>query len=92
MKLALACAVAVKADSLLSYELTTHFDKKNVSWLENYLISLTQVTATIASQASVFMDGVWASIIKSDFNLKLKSYLCEFVTGHMHRPRPITCS
>ena len=90
MKLALACAVAVKADSLLSYELTAHLDKNNVSWLENYLISLTQVTATIASQASVFMDGVWANII--NFNLKLKSYICEFVTGHRHRPRPITCS
>jgi elongation factor 3 len=56
-------------------------DVKNVAWLENYLIGLTDVTSIMVSHDSGFLDRVCTNIINYE-GRKLKTYrgnLSEFV-------------
>jgi elongation factor 3 len=81
MKLALARAMLMKADILLLDEPTNHLDVKNVAWIENYLISLTNVTSIIVSHDSGLLDHCCSHIIHFE-NKKLRKYkgnLAEFV-------------
>eukprot|EP00992_Anisonema_acinus_P001619 TRINITY_DN10509_c0_g1_i7.p1 TRINITY_DN10509_c0_g1~~TRINITY_DN10509_c0_g1_i7.p1 ORF type:complete len:953 (+),score=249.63 TRINITY_DN10509_c0_g1_i7:298-3156(+) len=81
MKLALARAMLKKADILLLDEPTNHLDKFNVRWLENYLMSLKDVTSIIVSHDAGMLDRVCTDIIHFEHR-KLKLYrgnLTEFV-------------
>ncbi|KAI8846170.1 mRNA export factor elf1 [Chytridium lagenaria] len=81
MKLELARAILMKADVLLLDEPTNHLDVANVKWLEDYLISQTQVTCLIVSHDSGFLDNVCTNIIHYE-RKKLVNYrgnLSEFV-------------
>ena len=73
MKLALARAILMKADILLLDEPTNHLDFTNVAWLENYLTTLTGVSAIIVSHDPGFLDHVCTDIIHYE-NRKLKQY------------------
>ncbi|KAI8900128.1 P-loop containing nucleoside triphosphate hydrolase protein [Globomyces pollinis-pini] len=73
MKLELARAMMENADILLLDEPTNHLDVGNVSWLCDYLTSLTQVTSMIVSHDSGFLDRVCTNIIHYE-NRKLKCY------------------
>ncbi|KAL2914827.1 [NU+] prion formation protein 1 [Polyrhizophydium stewartii] len=63
MKLELARAMLMKADILLLDEPTNHLDVVNVKWLEEYLVSQTNVTSIIVSHDSSFLDNVCTYII-----------------------------
>lgn len=73
MKLALARAMLMKADIMLLDEPTNHLDVKNVKWLQDYLISLTEVTSMIVSHDSGFLDAVCSNIIHYE-GRKLRLY------------------
>ena len=75
MKLALARAMLYKAQIMLLDEPTNHLDVKNVAWLENYLISLKDVTSVMVSHDSGFLDHVCQSIIHYEPNRKLRIYI-----------------
>jgi elongation factor 3 len=81
MKLALARAMCLNADILLMDEPTNHLDVMNVKWVEEYLKSLTDVTAVLVSHDTGFVDRVCNNIISIE-SLKLKQFrgnLTEFV-------------
>ncbi|KAJ3006801.1 translational elongation factor EF-1 alpha [Thoreauomyces humboldtii] len=81
MKLELARAMLENADILLLDEPTNHLDVANVTWLVNYLTSLTTVTSMIVSHDSGFLDRSCTNIVHYE-NRKLKTYrgnLSEFV-------------
>lgn len=73
MKLELARAMLMNADILLLDEPTNHLDVSNVKWLEQYLVSQTNVTSMIVSHDSGFLDTVCTNIIHYE-SRKLKSY------------------
>ena len=74
MKLALARAMLQRADVLLLDEPTNHLDVANVAWLENYLISHTDITSLIVSHDSGFLDNVTTDIYHYEPNKKLACY------------------
>ncbi|KAJ9088215.1 translational elongation factor EF-1 alpha [Entomophthora muscae] len=81
MKAELARAMLCKPDILMLDEPTNHLDTTNVAWLENYLISLPEVTCIIVSHDSGFLENVCTGFIHYE-NRKLKIYkgnLSEFV-------------
>ncbi|KAG0308847.1 hypothetical protein BGZ97_013243 [Linnemannia gamsii] len=81
MKLELARAMLMNADILLLDEPTNHMDVTNIKWLEDYLISQTNVTSIIVSHDSSFLDNVCTNILHYE-RKKLKMYkgnLSEFV-------------
>jgi elongation factor 3 len=81
MKLELARAMLMKADVLLLDEPTNHLDVGNVKWLEDYLVTHTDITSLIVSHDSGFLDTVCTDIIHYE-NKKLAYYkgnLSEFV-------------
>ncbi|KAF9929714.1 hypothetical protein FBU30_001282 [Linnemannia zychae] len=81
MKLELARAMLMNADILLLDEPTNHLDVVNVKWLEDYLVSQTNVTSIIVSHDSGFLDNVCTNILHYE-RKKLKMYkgnLSEFV-------------
>jgi len=73
MKLALARAMLLKADILLLDEPTNHLDMKNRSWVEQYLVSLKNVTSIMVSHDTGFLDRCCTNILHMD-NLKVNSY------------------
>ena len=81
MKLSLARAMLIGADILLLDEPTNHLDTTNVAWLENYLVSQTQITSMIVSHDSGFLDHVCTDIIhyKSRRLRRYRGNLSEFV-------------
>jgi elongation factor 3 len=83
MKLALARAMLQKADVLLLDESTNHLDVINVAWVEQYLISLKNVTSIIASHNAGLLDKCCTHILSID-RLKLdlfKGNLTAYVTS-----------
>jgi len=84
MKLALSRAILRGADILLLDEPTNHLDVRNVAWVENYLVSLKNVTVVAVSHSAGFLDRVCTNIIHFS-NLKLKKYkgnLSAFIKLH----------
>ena len=73
MKLALARAILFKADILLLDEPTNHLDVLNVTWLCNYLTSLTNCTSIIVSHDSDFLNRTVTDILHID-RFKIKRY------------------
>ncbi len=73
MKLELARAMLLKADILLLDEPTNHLDVGNIAWLENYLITHTNITSLIVSHDSGFLDNVCTYIAHYE-NKKLVYY------------------
>lgn len=73
MKLALARAILFKADILLLDEPTNHLDVLNVTWLINYLTSLTTCTSIIVSHDSDFLNRTVTDILHID-RFKVKRY------------------
>lgn len=73
MKLALARAILFKADILLLDEPTNHLDVVNVTWLINYLTSLTNCTSIIVSHDSDFLNRTVTDIIHLN-RFKIKRY------------------
>lgn len=73
MKLALARAILFKADILLLDEPTNHLDVLNVTWLINYLTSLTECTSIIVSHDSDFLNRTVTDILHLD-RFKVKRY------------------
>ena len=59
---------------MLLDEPTNHLDVKNVAWLEQYLVGLTDVTSMVVSHDSGFLDNVCTGIIHYE-NRKLKHYV-----------------
>lgn len=81
MKLALARAMLLKADILLLDEPTNHLDTTNVAWLQEYLVSMPDVSSLIVSHDSGFLDATVTDIIHYEAR-KLVLYpgnLSEFV-------------
>ncbi|KAF9949342.1 hypothetical protein BGZ65_007401 [Modicella reniformis] len=81
MKLELARAMLMNADILLLDEPTNHLDVANIKWLEEYLVSQTNITSIIVSHDSGFLDNVCTNILHYE-RKKLKMYkgnLSEFV-------------
>jgi len=73
MKLALARAILFKADILLLDEPTNHLDVINVTWLIDYLTSLTHCTSIIVSHDSDFLNRTCTDIIHLN-RFKIKRY------------------
>ena len=73
MKLALARAMLFKADILLLDEPTNHLDVVNVTWLIDYLTSLTHCTSIIVSHDSDFLNRTVTDVLHLN-NFKLKRY------------------
>jgi len=73
MKLALARAMLQKADILLLDEPTNHLDVRNVKWVKDYLMSLTDVTSIMVSHDSGLLTDVCTHMLEID-NLKLQLY------------------
>jgi elongation factor 3 len=73
MKLALARAILFKADILLLDEPTNHLDVINVTWLIDYLTSLTNCTSIIVSHDSDFLNRTVTDIIHLN-RFKIKRY------------------
>jgi len=73
MKLALARAILFKADILLLDEPTNHLDVLNVTWLIDYLTSLTHCTSIIVSHDSDFLNRTVTDVLHLN-NFKLKRY------------------
>eukprot|EP00296_Roombia_truncata_P007506 JP445944.1.p1 GENE.JP445944.1~~JP445944.1.p1 ORF type:complete len:1063 (-),score=483.35 JP445944.1:201-3389(-) len=84
MKLALARAMLQKADILLLDEPTNHLDVLNVAWVEDYLISLKDVTSIIVSHNSGLLDKCCTHMLHiEDLKLHLfKGNLSAFVDLH----------
>ena len=81
MKLALARAMCLDADILLMDEPTNHLDVMNVKWVEEYLLSLKNVTCVIVSHDTGLLDRICGNIISID-SLKLRQFrgnLTQFV-------------
>ncbi|CEH17414.1 mrna export factor elf1 [Ceraceosorus bombacis] len=81
MKLALARAMLTGADILLLDEPTNHLDVASVKWLQDYLVSNTNVTVLTVSHDSGFLDSVCTDIMHYE-NKKIKYYkgnLSDFV-------------
>ncbi|OSX66429.1 hypothetical protein POSPLADRAFT_1130787 [Postia placenta MAD-698-R-SB12] len=84
MKLELARAMLSNADLLLLDEPTNHLDRASVKWLEQYLMSQTNITCLIISHDSGFLDTVTTDIIHYETK-KLVYYrgnLSTFVEKH----------
>jgi hypothetical protein len=65
MKLALARAMLLKADILLLDEPTNHLDTTNVAWLENYLVTQSDITCmTVSHDRSA--GHLWTSLGQHD--------------------------
>ncbi|RSH87527.1 translational elongation factor EF-1 alpha [Apiotrichum porosum] len=73
MKLALARAILFKADILLLDEPTNHLDVVNVTWLIDYLTSLTTCTSIMVSHDSDFLNRTITDVLHLN-NFKLKRY------------------
>lgn len=73
MKLALARAILFRADILLLDEPTNHLDVLNVTWLIDYLTSLTTCTSIIVSHDSDFLNRTITDVLHLN-NFKLKRY------------------
>ena len=73
MKLALARAILFRADILLLDEPTNHLDVINVTWLIDYLTSLTHCTSIIVSHDSDFLNRTVTDIIHLN-RFKIKRY------------------
>ena len=73
MKLALARAILFKADILLLDEPTNHLDVVNVTWLIDYLTSLTHCTSIMVSHDSDFLNRTITDTLHIN-NFKLKRY------------------
>jgi len=73
MKLALARATLLNADVLLLDEPTNHLDTYNVKWLQDYLLSLTDVTVIVVSHDVKVLDAVCTNIIHFK-DLKLENF------------------
>jgi elongation factor 3 len=73
MKLALARAILFRADILLLDEPTNHLDVLNVTWLIDYLTSLTTCTSIIVSHDSDFLNRTITDTLHLN-NFKLKRY------------------
>jgi elongation factor 3 len=73
MKLALARAILFKADILLLDEPTNHLDVVNVTWLIDYLTSLTTCTSIIVSHDSDFLNRTVTDVLHLD-RFKVKRY------------------
>ncbi|BEI82944.1 hypothetical protein CcaverHIS002_0308120 [Cutaneotrichosporon cavernicola] len=73
MKLALARAIIFKADILLLDEPTNHLDVINITWLVDYLTSLTQCTSIMVSHDSDFLNRTITDTLHLN-NFKLKRY------------------
>jgi elongation factor 3 len=73
MKLALARAILFKADILLLDEPTNHLDVVNVTWLIDYLTSLTNCTSIIVSHDSDFLNRSVTDILHLN-RFKIKRY------------------
>jgi elongation factor 3 len=73
MKLALARAILFKADILLLDEPTNHLDVLNVTWLIDYLTSLTHCTSIIVSHDSDFLNRTVTDVLHLN-NFKVKRY------------------
>ncbi|KAJ9114949.1 hypothetical protein QFC20_001324 [Naganishia adeliensis] len=73
MKLALARAILFKADILLLDEPTNHLDVVNVTWLIDYLTSLTNCTSIIVSHDSDFLNRTCTDILHLN-RFKIKRY------------------
>jgi elongation factor 3 len=88
MKLALARAILFKADILLLDEPTNHLDVVNVTWLIDYLTSLTQCTSIIVSHDSDFLNRTITDTLHLN-NFKLKRYPgnLEAFVGHVPEAR-----
>lgn len=84
MKLALARAMLLNADILLLDEPTNHLDTYNVKWVQDYLLSLTDVTVIMVSHDTKLLDQVCDHIIHiEDFKLEnFKGNLSDFVVVH----------
>jgi elongation factor 3 len=73
MKLALARAILFRADILLLDEPTNHLDVVNVTWLIDYLTSLTNCTSIIVSHDSDFLNRSVTDILHLN-RFKIKRY------------------
>lgn len=73
MKLELARAMLIGADVLLLDEPTNHLDVASVAWLENYLVSNSNITVLTVSHDVGFLDNVCTDIIAYE-SKKLKYY------------------
>ena len=73
MKLALARAILFRADILLLDEPTNHLDVVNVTWLIDYLTSLTTCTSIMVSHDSDFLNRTITDVLHIN-NFKLKRY------------------
>ncbi|KLT39886.1 elongation factor 3 [Cutaneotrichosporon oleaginosum] len=73
MKLALARAIIFKADILLLDEPTNHLDVVNITWLVDYLTSLTNCTSIMVSHDSDFLNRTITDTLHLN-NFKLKRY------------------
>lgn len=73
MKLALARAILFRADILLLDEPTNHLDVVNVTWLIDYLTSLTNCTSIMVSHDSDFLNRTITDVLHLN-NFKLKRY------------------
>lgn len=84
MKLALARAMLLNADILLLDEPTNHLDTYNVKWLQDYLLSLKNVTVIVVSHDVKLLDHVCTNILHiEDFKLHgFKGNLSDFVVDH----------
>jgi len=73
MKLALARAMLLNADILLLDEPTNHLDTYNVKWIQDYLLSLTDVTVMVVSHDVKLLNEVCDHIIHFQ-DLKLENF------------------
>jgi elongation factor 3 len=73
MKLALARAILFRADILLLDEPTNHLDVVNITWIIDYLTSLSQTTSIIVSHDSDFLNRTVTDIIHLN-RFKIKRY------------------
>ncbi|ORX40245.1 P-loop containing nucleoside triphosphate hydrolase protein [Kockovaella imperatae] len=85
MKLALARAMLFKADILLLDEPTNHLDVVNVTWLIDYLTSLTHCTSIMVSHDSDFLNRTITDVLHLN-NFKLKRYPGNLETFVKHVP------
>eukprot|EP00605_Chrysophyceae_sp_TOSAG23-4_P000425 GSChrysophyteH1.ASY1.ANO1.482.1 assembled CDS len=84
MKLIITKAMLARADILLLDEPTNHLDKASVAWLEDYLISSTQLTCLIVSHDTFFLDKIVTDVIHYEGKnlVYYRGNLTEFVKIH----------